>query len=880
MREYDAMGQGPFLRKYGFGPSRDFIVVVDGSEYDSKAIVGAAHGFEHPELGPLEAKDFSGGRPTVGKLEALGFKIEQVGEVGREDGRPVAWMVRGGKEGQSEQESLANDFVAIGWGDLSDLANRSSEEIGEQLKEARPDKSKFSIANQKAQVYSFGQKMAPGDLALLPLKTNPGHIAVGRVVGPYAYRATAPWDVRHIRPVKWLSKDVPIEKFERYRRWLDLPKTIVPITDAEAVGAILKMLETGQTIASPAEKASELPAILEGILEELQADEPTPDGLRSLVTRDGPDAITELLSKEWTANGRTGMGTRAEVPWIGVYPSDSDASARTGFYAVFLFAADGSTVYLSLNQATERLRGGTKPLEKRVLDLRSAADIPPNTNTEIDLASTASRPKKYEAGSAYAVRYGAGEVPVVEQLQRDLNLVLEYVTTARDRGLEFDPVLEPVDLVFKWSADFEAQTVELHRAVADERGSVWWGRFGGGTALSASRLEQLEDQLKDSIPTHVYLYGGAETVRAELREITADPETVDEERLPGYYSKDQCNLFVRISDFETLDESWLRKHLVLANNPDPSKLPGALGNQTNPLYVFELFSPGEGSNGGAPEEELTIEWLRDRTLWQPSQLEELLEAIDQRGQVILAGPPGTGKTWVAEHVARFLTQDEPLRRRTVQFHPSYGYEEFVEGIRPTIDRHGVLHFDRVDGVIKQMASEMEGSSAVRVLLVDELNRANIPRVFGELMYLLEYRESDIDLQYSRGFQLPKNLKIIATMNTADRSIRSIDVALRRRFEIFECPADASVLSRYYEATDRSSDVPSLVEGFQALNAELTSKIDRHHTIGQSFFMRDTYSSTELSRVWARQIKPLIEDYFFDQEDLVESFTLERFWPNS
>jgi 5-methylcytosine-specific restriction enzyme B len=190
----------------------------------------------------------------------------------------------------------------------------------------------------------------------------------------------------------------------------------------------------------------------------------------------------------------------------------------------------------------------------------------------------------------------------------------------------------------------------------------------------------------------------------------------------------------------------------------------------------------------------------------------------------------------------------------------------------------VLTFKQVDGVIKQMAAAMRGSAASHLLIVDELNRANVPRVFGELMYLLEYRDEAIDLQYSRDFQLPKGLKMIATMNTADRSIRSIDVALRRRFEIFECRASAHALSAYYESSG-SSDIPGLVDGFTSLNSALTELIDRHHTVGQSFFMEPEFSAPDLRRVWQRQIAPLLEDYFFDQPDVVATLTLEQFWPN-
>jgi 5-methylcytosine-specific restriction protein B len=433
-------------------------------------------------------------------------------------------------------------------------------------------------------------------------------------------------------------------------------------------------------------------------------------------------------------------------------------------------------------------------------------------------------------------------------------------------------------LVLKWSADLERQTVERHRSTAAERGSVWWGRFGTGKAISAARLRMLREQLSDRTPTYAFLYGGSRTVRTRILEITDDPDEVDETLLPGYYPKSDCNLFFRLTDFEDLEDGWLREHVVLASVPDPTRTRGALGNQTNPLYVYERPTQRGARDQGPAQTALTMDWLAERTLWSDADLRELLDAIQTRGQVILAGPPGTGKTWVGEHVARYLTQDQPLRLRTVQFHANYGYEEFVEGLRPTVKKN-LLTFEVVPGVVKRLAVEIEATTTTHVLIVDEINRANIPVVFGELMYLLEYRDRAIDLQYSRDFQLPENLKIIATMNTADRSIRSIDVALRRRFEIFECPADASVLQAYYESPEHNTTVPGLVAGFAALNVALVDQLDRHHAIGQCYFMRDDYGIQELRRTWKHQIAPLIEDYLFDQPDLAESFTLERFWPD-
>jgi 5-methylcytosine-specific restriction protein B len=135
-------------------------------------------------------------------------------------------------------------------------------------------------------------------------------------------------------------------------------------------------------------------------------------------------------------------------------------------------------------------------------------------------------------------------------------------------------------------------------------------------------------------------------------------------------------------------------------------------------------------------------------------------------------------------------------------------------------------------------------------------------------------------QFSLGFALPPNVAFIATMNTADRSIRSIDVALRRRFEIFECLPDASILRSFYDMGKGVNHVEDLVAGFDALNAELTAQLDKHHSIGQTFFMAGEMTPSVLRRVWERKVSPLIEEYFFDALDLARTFTLVRFWPSA
>jgi hypothetical protein len=389
---------------------------------------------------------------------------------------PGVWSVRGGEHGDSEEASLRDGHVAIGWGELPDLSTTvSKEDVGTLMRQVYPDRSPRRIGAQKVSVYDFAHSIGTGDIVLLPLKTRPGEVAVGRVAGDYEYHGERPRHSRHVRDVEWLAVDVEVDRFEHLKRWINLPRTVVRIPVSGS--AITEMLETGGRLEAARDAADELPALLEAAMQELAGDETPGERLRELVTDEGPSAVEAAAGGGWTVKGSVGIGTVAEVPWIGIYPEGSTASAQSGFYAVYLFAADGSAVYLSLNQGTEQVRSGTRPIQKRALDLRTAARIPEDAGREIDLHSNASRPKKYEAGNAYAIQYAADEVPTAETLKDGLASVLAYLQTAIESGLSFDPEIEPTHFVLKWSADIEAQTVALHEAKAKQKGSVWWGRF-------------------------------------------------------------------------------------------------------------------------------------------------------------------------------------------------------------------------------------------------------------------------------------------------------------------------------------------------------------------------------------------------------------------
>lgn len=269
--------------------------------------------------------------------------------------------------------------------------------------------------------------------------------------------------------------------------------------------------------------------------------------------------------------------------------------------------------------------------------------------------------------------------------------------------------------------------------------------------------------------------------------------------------------------------------------------------------------------------------IAEKTFLEEDFFVEMVTLLKDKRQLVLYGPPGTGKTFVAEMFAQHFAGSGG-DSQTVQFHPSYGYEEFVEGIRPAIDpKSGMMEYRVEPGIFKRFCDQArKRPKNPFVLVVDEINRGNLPRIFGELLYLLEKRTQEVTLPYSgERLTIPENVYLIGTMNSADHSIALVDMALRRRFHFKYFEPRTDVLLQWLQR--HSPEHTWVADLLDELNTELLKeKIDKNLLVGHSHFMSPELDDDMIRLIWDHSIFPLLEEYFFTTPEKLEKFTFEKF----
>ena len=265
-----------------------------------------------------------------------------------------------------------------------------------------------------------------------------------------------------------------------------------------------------------------------------------------------------------------------------------------------------------------------------------------------------------------------------------------------------------------------------------------------------------------------------------------------------------------------------------------------------------------------------------KELWERLQIDRGPTPTNPRGltrNLVFYGPPGTGKTHVAKLIAQTLTGEEDPQAdnhwRIVQFHPSYAYEDFIQGLRPNLEQP-TLTYKVVAGPFREICQNAEEEpDNFFVLIIDEINRGDPARIFGELLYALEYRGEAVEMPLGSALVVPPNLIVLGTMNSVDRSVALVDYALRRRFGFFRVDPDPTILSAAVEGSGLLAE--SVLDTF---NAWLRQELGKDHSIGHSFFLNPSYhpfTRESLDKVWRFDIFPLLEEYFYgDSERLAHA----------
>ena len=322
------------------------------------------------------------------------------------------------------------------------------------------------------------------------------------------------------------------------------------------------------------------------------------------------------------------------------------------------------------------------------------------------------------------------------------------------------------------------------------------------------------------------------------------------------------------------------KSIKELQNMECLKIPrGSLFKLTEDEYniILDLIresNPIQENTKGNEEKYSKKEFLEDVYIEEP-QYEELKELLIRKKNIILQGAPGVGKTFIAKKLAYSIIGNKDENKiKLIQFHQSYSYDDFIEGWKPS-----EKSFTIEEGIFFTFCKKARNDANSKYfLIIDEINRGNLNKIFGELLMLIENdkRQEKATLLYSKKpFSVPENLYIIGTMNTTDRSLTAIDHALKRRFSIYKMyPAFENKNFKQYQESFKSEYLNETIEKIKELNEKIQKDISlgKGYEISHSYFCNlKTGDKKEIELIIKYDIIPILEEYWFDNTEEIEKW---------
>jgi len=587
------------------------------------------------------------------------------------------------------------------------------------------------------------------------------------------------------------------------------------------------------------------------------------------------------LETHWSV----GKGNWTQVPWFAVRDRTTKSSAQKGIGIVGLFKKDMSGLYLCIAQGTTQplkdygKKGGEEFLLEQAEKVRDIVkDLKEKQfklDNEIDLKATGGVALTYKPSVCVHKYMSAGydfDVQFIDDLS---DLVKAYK----------DVVAENLDFTsennFKknhWVIGCGVNSNQWENFKKNNLIAIGWDNLGDLSKFKSKQdiFDKLKDEYRsdenDPDPRNDALccYDFVNTMKVNdvvfVKKGTS--KLIAYGRIIGDYRYDE-----NLNDYRSIRSvEWIN-----ITEKDIKPITGkTLTNFNKYPETVDLFLKLMSNENNDKRE---AEELKD-TFFSEEFFNNIIATLKVKKNIILQGPPGTGKTFISKKIANKIAGKKE-NIFSIQFHQSYSYEEFVIGYKPNSEGNFAI---QKGSLIQICEKAQQNESENFVMFIDEINRANISKVFGELLSLIENDkrgpENAVKILYSENdmnFYIPSNLYFICAMNTADRSLKMVDYALRRRFSFFEFKPEFNKpeFKNFLKNKNvNAKTIDRIVNNISKVNQQISDdnfELGDGYCIGHSYFCPKGNSSDSFGDQWYEQIieyeiKPLINEYYFDKPD--------------
>ena len=585
------------------------------------------------------------------------------------------------------------------------------------------------------------------------------------------------------------------------------------------------------------------------------------------------------LETHWSV----GKGNWTQVPWFAVRDRRTKSSAQKGIGIVGLFKKDMSGLYLCIAQGTTQplkdygKKGGEEFLLEQAEKVRDIVkylkDKQFKLDNEIDLKATGGVALTYKPSVCVHKYMSAGYDFNGQFIEDLLDLVKAYKDVVA-KNLDFTS--ENNLKKNHWVIACGINSNQWDNFKDNNLIAIGWDSLGDLSKFKSKQeiFEKLKDERSENDPDPrndalcCYDFVNSMKVNDIVFVKKGTSKLVAYGKIIGDYKYDE-----NLSEYRNIRSvEWIN---IKENDIDPITGKTLTNFNKYPDTVEKYLKLMANDNNN----DLEFNELKD-TFFSEEFFNNIIDTLKVKKNIILQGPPGTGKTFISKKIAERITGKKE-NIFSIQFHQSYSYEEFVVGYKPNSEGNFALQKGSLIQVCER-AKQNENENFV--MFIDEINRANISKVFGELLSLIENDkrgpENAVKILYSENdinFYIPSNLYFVCAMNTADRSLKMVDYALRRRFSFFEFKPefDKPEFKNFLKDKNvNAKTIDRIVNNISKVNQQISDdnfELGDGYCIGHSYFCPKGNSSDSFGDQWYEQIieyeiKPLINEYYFDKPD--------------